>query len=385
MRITKFLTTTLVIGASTSAWAVDDPASINLAGFEFTPQLAVSESYDDNYRGMNENEQSSWVTGISPEFLLTAETRKAGYQLGYSLDHEIFHSDSEATNTDHHLFLKSVMEFTARHRLGWNLEHHRVEETSDTETITENDKYSSTIAGAAYRFGADRARNQLEFGTRFEARRYHNSGTINADEERDSLMINGIWYHRLGGRTRSLVELRQTEHDYKRRGSTRDATDTAVLVGASLDATAKLSGSVRVGAAKKDFDSDLRDDYSSPMWEANLTWKPRTYSIFTLDARRAFDEGDDGAATVENVSTQLGWRHEWTSRIATELDYRLADKEYEGIGRQDDRTSYGAAVVYSPDRWIDVTLGYRYTDNDSNFEQESYERNVYLLGFEMSL
>ncbi|MCQ2028720.1 outer membrane beta-barrel protein [Stutzerimonas zhaodongensis] len=375
----------LLCVVSGNSWAVNDPQDIRIGGFEFTPTLIVRESYDDNYRGLSDNEQASWVTGINPTFLLGTGNRNSEYELEYSFNSDIFHSDSEASNTDHHLNLRSVMEFNSRNRLSWGLGYHRVEETADTEDVTENDKYSSAIARAAYRFGAQTARNQLEFGTHYERRRYHNSGNLNASEERDSLMFNSIWFHRLGARTRSLVEVRHTDHDYKLSSALRDSTNMALLGGATWDATAKTSGSFKVGAERKDFDSNQRKDFTSPMWEANATWKPRSYSAFKLTSRRAFDEGDDGASTINDWTTLASWEHDWTSRIATELNYRFSDREYEGINRDDERTSYGAGVIWSPDRWIDVKLSYLRTENDSSLSSESYDRNVYLLSFDLSL
>ncbi|MGK9065274.1 outer membrane beta-barrel protein [Stutzerimonas chloritidismutans] len=371
--------------AAGNSWAANDPQDIRIGGFEFTPTLIVRESYDDNFRGLSDNEQSSWVTGINPTFLLGTGNRNSEYELEYSFNSDIFHSDSDASNTDHHLRLRSALEFTSRHRLSWGLSYHRVEETADTEIETENDKYSRKIAQAAYRFGARTARNQLEFGAHYDQWRYHNSGNINATEDRDSLMLNSIWFHRLGGTTRSLVEVRHTDHDYKLSSARRDSTNVALLGGMTWEATSKTSGSIKLGAERKNFDSNDREDFTSPMWEVGVTYNPRTYSTFRLNTRRAFDEGDDGASTINDWTTEAIWNHEWTSRIATELEYRFQDREYKGIGRDDDRSRYRAGLIWSPDRWIDVTLAYMRTENDSSFASETYDRNVYLLSFDLSL
>lgn len=368
-----------------NSWALD-PQSIDLAGFQFTPTLLVRQSYDDNYRGLRDDVQSSWVTGISPTFQLSAEDRNSAYMLEYSAVQDIFHSDSDASNTDHFLTFKSILEFTARHRLDWGLAYHRVEETAETATAAENDKYSRSLANATYTFGAPSARNQLKFGANFEARRYHNTGAINAQEERDSLQLNTGWFYRLGARTQTILELRHTDHDYKQAGSFRDSTDLAALAGLAWEATARTSGSARFGYERKDFDNNpARDQYSNPMWEVGVAWEPRSYSVFTLDTRQSFVEGDQGATTVHDWTTIAGWRHDWTSRISSNLDYRFSDQDYRGIDRDDELTSYGVGLTYSPDRWVDVTLGYRRTHNDSTVRLESYKRNIYLLSVNLSL
>lgn len=384
MRFSTLLRAALLGSVSLNSWAVE-PQHIDLAGFEFTPSLILREGYDDNFRGLRDDRQSSWVSTLNPTFLLSAEDRNSAYQLEYSLDSEIYHSASDASNTDHHLLLRSIMEFTARHRLHWNLEYHRVEDTADTAEDDENDKYSRAIADGVYSFGVQSASNQLDFGANYEALRYRNDDRLNADKERNSLRLSSTWFHRLGGRTRSLLELRHTDHDYLLSASDRDSTNLAALAGATWEATARTTGSVRVGAERKDFDSDTREDYTSPMWEAGITWQPRTYSTVKFNTRRAFDEGDDGASTIADLTSILSWSHQWTAYIRSDVDYRFSDREYKAIDRDDQLSSTGLGLTYSPDRWLDFTLGYRHTDNDSSVRTESYTRNLYQLSVELSL
>ncbi|TBU86714.1 outer membrane beta-barrel protein [Phytopseudomonas dryadis] len=386
MRLTTILTASLAGTLSTASWATD-PQSIDLAGFEFTPTLDLTESYDDNYRGLREGAKSSWITSINPSFLLSAEDRNSGYQLKYEFDNQTFHSDNDASHTNQHLTFKSAMAFTSRHRLDWNLGYHRIEETTDLADPDneENDKYRRAVAGAVYSYGVQSGLNQLDFGANLESIRYHNSGNLNADEDRDSTTLNSVWYHRLGGSTRSLVELRHTDHDYRLSTSNRDSTNTAMLFGATWDATAKTSGTLRLGAERKNFDSSTREDYTSPMWEVGVAWEPRTYSVVKLNTRRAFDEGDDGASTVQDTTTRLSWEHEWTARISSDIYYRYSDRDYKAIEREDKRTGYGVGLTYSPDRWVDVSLGYRHTENDSSLREKTYDRNIYQLSLSLSL
>jgi len=73
---------------SANAWAVE-PQAIDIGGFRFIPTLNISENHDDNIFAEENNEQSSWVTSITPTFVLSAETAKSGYQIKYSLDRDI--------------------------------------------------------------------------------------------------------------------------------------------------------------------------------------------------------------------------------------------------------------------------------------------------------
>jgi hypothetical protein len=228
--------------------------------------------------------------------------------------------------------------------------------------------------------------NQIEVSAEYQELRYRNSGTLNDDKEHDTTTYIGTWYHRLGGSTRGLVELRHSDFDYVISNSPRNSTGDAALVGVTRDITAKLSGSVRVGYERKNFDNSDVNDYSSPTWEANVEYKPRTYSTFYVNAHKSFEEGDDGANTVHDTSTRLGWRHTWSPWIATDVHYRYADLEYLGVGGRDDKlNTYGASVIYSPTRWADISLGYQRWKNDSDLDDQTYTRNVYMLTFALTL
>lgn len=398
MNLSKFLTASLVGSVSAYSWAIE-PMSVDIRGFQFTPTLQVYQSYDDNYRGLRDNTLDSWITGVKPTFALSAENRNSQHELKYSFNTDYYHDDNDATNTDHHLTLKSALALSSRHRVRGNLGYHRIEDTINDDTRGRsddlagdligrdfyNDKYSRAVAGLGYTFGASSAQNQLDFAANYEQRRYHNSGNINEDQERDSLGGTASWFHRLGGRTRSIVEVRHTQHDYVDDRFSRDGTNTAGLVGATWEATARTTGTVRVGAERKKFDSGNRDNFTSPMWEVGVAWEPRSYSTFEINARRAFDEGEDDASTVEDVTTILSWTHGWTPRISTEIEYQYSDREYKASNREDERTAYSVGVNYAFDRWADITLGYRRSDNDSTRYYNNYERNVYLLSLNMSL
>lgn len=367
-----------------SAWALE-PQSVDVFGLQFTPTLSVKESYDDNFRELEKHKESSWITSIKPAFELLAEDRNSAYRLSYEANSEIYHDDADASNTDHKVTLDSVMEFTSSQRLKLQAQYRKTEDTGDTAVEDENDKYHSTSFGGVYTLGSASAANRLDLGATYEELRYDNSGTINADEERDTTAFNAVWYHRLGGSTESLVELRHADYDYVLEDSPRNNKSNAVLVGGTWDATAKTTGKVRVGYEKKDFEDNSRDDLTSPMWEVGVDWKPRTYSIFSLTARRAFDEGDDGSDAIKNTSTKLAWSHDWTERVNSRAFYEFAKRDYEGQERSDDLSSAGLTLTYKTRRWLDVAVGYTYRDNDSSAANESYTRNIYMISLTGSL
>ncbi|MFC3608554.1 outer membrane beta-barrel protein [Stutzerimonas tarimensis] len=383
-----FKSTALAVAISAalcgSAWAVD-PQSVRIGdGILFTPTLKVSERYEDNFRALERNEESSWITSIAPSLTLTAEGSKTGYKLNYTTVSDIFHSSRSDDNTDHHLTGEMVAEFNSRNRIKLDAAYHKVEETAAADQNIENDRYSSALVGGLYTFGARSARTQVDLGASYEELRYQNSGNLNADKERDTVALRSTVYYAVTPRTRVLGELRHTDYDYVSYNQ-RDSKNLALLTGATWDATARTSGTVKIGAERKRFDQSGIDNKSGSMWEAGLSWAPRTYSTFNLHTRRSFDEGEDNASTIRAMSAQLSWEHQWLERLSSTVSLGYVDKEYQDYARDDELTTLGFGLTYAMRRWLDVGIGYKYAENDSTQFNESYTRNIYMLSVTASL
>jgi hypothetical protein len=385
---TKFTTTVLAAAVSAAlcanAWAID-PQSVNLSdGLTFTPTLKVAERYDDNFRAVESNEESSWITGITPTFVLVAEGRKSAYALTYSANTYIFHSSHKDDHTDHHLTAGAGFEFDARNRLVLNAGYHKLEETASLDQNLENDRYSTSNVGGLYTFGARSARTQLDLGADYQELRYQNGNGLNADKERDTTALKSTVYYRVAPKTRALVEARHTSYDYTT-NTVLDSNNIALLGGVTWDATAKTSGTVKIGGERKRFDDSRIDDKSGSLWEVRVNWAPRTYSTFNLTTRRALDEGEDNASSIQAQSTSLSWEHEWYDRLTSNASYSYTDQQYQDVNRDDQLSTLGLGLTYEMRRWLDVGVGYAYSDNDSSADNESFERNIYSLSVTASL
>jgi hypothetical protein len=367
-----------------TAWSLD-PQSIDIYGFDFTPTLLFSESYDDNFRELERGRQSSMVTKLAPSFELKAEDRNSATRLIWQPTRYIYHDEPDASNTAQRVRLNSIMEFTDRHRLKLDAEARKYERTTSTAVDGINDKIRSNRVNGLYTYGARSAANQIDLGASYAQLRYDNSDGINDDKERNTTGLTTTWYHRIGSNTRGLLEYDHTVFDYLQSGSRLNSTSDAVLAGAEWDFTARTSGKVRVGYERKNFDDNSVDDLSNPTWQVDLRWKPRTYSTFSFVARQAMAEGDDGADAVKTTSALFGWRHGWTERITTVAEAGLSRYEYEGQNRTDDLHDYNLAVEYAMRRWLDIELGYRYRNDNSDADNQSFDRNIFLLSFNISL
>src|SRR5690606_27813355 len=100
---------------------------------------------------------------------------------------------------------------------------------------------------------------------------------------------------------------------------------------------------------------------------------------------RAFDEGDDGSRLIQSSSAGLNWRHHWHERLATDLYYIYRKADFRGIEREDDVDTAGLKFTYEARRWLDLSIGYEYNENDSTMYGESHRRNACFLEFKLRL
>ncbi|MDB6142695.1 MAG: hypothetical protein JWP80_1739 [Pseudomonas sp.] len=367
------------------AWSVDPqhdlqrvPQHIDVYGLAFTPTLDIAESYDYNFRELEHNIQSSSVTKLAPTFELKAEDRNSGTRLIYQPTRYIFHSEPDASHTDQRLRLDSIMEFTDRHRLELEAQVRQYELTSSTAVDGINDKFRSDRVGGTYTYGAKSASNQIALGGNYGQLRSQNADGINDDKERNTTALTSTWYHRLGSNTRSILEYDHTRFDYLS-DNLRSSKADAVLAGAVWDFTARTTGKVRIGFEHKNFDDSSVKDLDNPTWQVDLQWKPRTYSVFTFVTRQALAEGDDGSDAIKTTTTKLGWRHGWTERITTFADAGLSHYVYKGQDRTDDLHEYNLGVEYAMRRWLGINLSYRYRNDNSDAEDQSFTRHIYMI------
>ena len=397
----KFSKSTLAAAISTvlcaNAWAVE-PQSIKISdGLKFTPTLKVEERYDDNIYAIENNVQSSWVNVITPEFVLSTEGRNSAYALTYSLNNENYASSHSDDHTDHHVDLDAAFQFDARNLLKLNAGYDKVEDiANDNFEDYNNDllvpqgnegepaKYTTTNFGGVYTYGAKTALTQLELGANYEELRYQNSGDFNEDLERNTVPLRATAFYRVAPKTRLLLEGIYEDYDYINNNAS-DGDRQALLAGVTWEATAKTTGTIKIGAEERSYDKSVYEDESGASWEAGVKWAPRTYSTFDLTSRQRFAPGDNGAGTIDSQTTALTWNHHWLERLRSDVSYSYTDNDYKGTDQQEDIDIVGVGLTYEMRRWLDIGIGYKYATSDSNYPGSSYDRNIYAINFKASL
>lgn len=395
-----------VAGVSNSAFAIDPVSIPVIDGVRFTPTLQFQEKYDDNIFATKKQRQSSWVTVIEPTFSLSLDRAKSAYQLKYRMSSNNYHSSNDSSHINHHITADTGFAFDSRNRLLLKAGYHKLQSTSTDNSYSrsevKNDKWHTKNIGGVYTFGAREARTQVDFGLDYSELRYDNSRRniqgerINKNIERDAASAKLTGYYAIAPKTRLLLEGRYTDYDYKS-NSDSDNNIKALLAGVTWQAAAKTKGTVKIGREKKEYKNSYNANKSTGVWEVGVEWKPIAYSTFKLTTRRGFDEGnnyrefdeideiDNVTSSIKTVDSSLAWKHYWLEHLYSDAEYRHTERKYQNFDRKDKVDQYSIGLTYEARRWLDVGIGFKHRDNDSDNSGGGYKRNIYALTFNASL
>jgi len=167
-----------------------------------------------------------------------------------------------------------------------------------------------------------------------------------------------------------------------------DSTEQHYYLGLQWDMTAKSTGRIMVGYGEKDFDAGTGSDQDDLLGEIQVDHRFTKKTSAYLRATRKTNETDTpGVKNILSYRTQLGFRQRVTAKLRGSIDLFYLRDSYQGDitieGQTDERVDdyYGAglALGYAPLRWLNLTLGYRFTERDSNFSRFDYQSNTVYL------
>jgi hypothetical protein len=382
--------------ASATAFAVE-PANLQLGSVYVTPTLDVQGAYVDNLFRTKDNEKDTWQTITTPRVEAWLQSGVNTYALSYQAVDYRYYSSSDDNYVDQEVGLDIHHEFNAKNSVNVFAQYYDGHEERGTgltdgfsQIIDEPVEYERTTAGGDYTFGNLESKGRLNLAAKTEAYDYQNFRDVTQYRDRDTNTMAGTFFWRVGAKTDALLEVRYIENEYNKTNSDNifgslDSEEYNYLVGMSWDATSTVTGSAKVGSYDRSYSSSARQDDDGFQWEVDLTYKPRTYSSIQLETSRFSRETNGLGDSINTEELKLGWDHDWSGRSSTRVGVRAAQEDYSGTNRNDDRIDVEASYNYAAKRWIDLGMGIRYEDRDSNENFFDYTRNYYFAEVKLSL
>ena len=350
------------------------------------PSVKLSVGHDDNVRASQDAAISATVTTLAPTLKVEAQNRAGLYSLTYAGAYTRYSGSSDDNTNNHDLTATGVHAISARSRLSWSLAYQdRVDARGDAAVASsEPDQWRGQRLNALYTYGAKQAQGRIETEYTFSNKRYQNNLATTAGSDVDTHQLVGRYFWRVMPRTYLVGEARLAANDY-RVNVANNNTDTRLLVGATWEATAKTTGSAKVGYQRKNFDGTARADSSGSTYEVAVEWKPLTYSSLTLAANRAVNDALGTGDFEKSNSLGLTWAHKWSTALSSRMSVNGAAVDFVNSTRQDDTLTTSVGLTYGLSRAYSLGLDLAHTKRDSTLPTSNYKRNTVMVSVNAAL
>ncbi|AUB83749.1 outer membrane beta-barrel protein [Candidatus Thiodictyon syntrophicum] len=379
----------------------------DLGGFRAYPWLNLLAGYESNYYKTSNDVRldnaiaglggvgrlSTWETVVEPGIRLTALKGADSYSLSYFARIGIVSASPADNFTDQQAQANANWEFGLRHRVTFNYQywywHDRRGSGSPVDSSRANffyphpDLWDSNRVTLGYSYGAPGARGRLDLMAGYRTRHYLNNNQEVRDNDRP--VLGATLYTRVSPKVSLLFDAAWEKVNYTRQAPgalTLDSDQMTLYTGVTWDATAKTSGTVKVGWLGKNFAAGQRENVSDFGWSAQLQYRPRTYSTFNLVTERTPAETNTGLADAIVVSlVNLDWVYYWQPRLYTRVGLLGTNDKYIGEARTDHRYNASGGVFYQMRRWLELGVNYTYEARTSDvpLDAADYTDNVLLF------
>lgn len=385
----------------TGSLNAQETGRIQAGQFDLVPSLTSSMAYVDNVthaRG-EDPEIFSWRATFSPEIIAATQVDGNPVQIGYRVEKGIFFSSSADDYTDHFIEASGDFELNSRHRLTTIAQYEDGHEERGTgfslglgTAITTPDRYTSTVIGGEYSYGALTSDGVLTLKANRATLDYDRTEQAYLIRDRVKNLVGGEFGYRIGPATTALLDVSQTfiRYDNQIGIDTRDSDETRVLLGVRWESTAATTGFAKAGYKEKDFKAATRSTFYGTDWEVGVEWQPLTYSTFRFSTSADTRETNGEGNFIRHRGYNVSWNHEWLERLSTSFKVSRATDEYvltgEELENRDDKLmNYTASMNYQARRYLSFSLFYQLADRNSNREQIGYDRNVVGVSAEVTL
>jgi hypothetical protein len=367
---------------------------------EVITAVGGSEKYTDNVYRQKSGDQklSSWVTTVAPGVVF--QSKKAGnkYELGANTEGGFYSVDSRNNYIDWSGYGSADIEFDKRNHLSGKItQAHRhdeigqgrTEEALLWKTVVKPDnldEYDQTDVDLKYVYGTNSSRGRLALEDVYMQKGYTTNRVLTRPFDRVDNEYRATAFLKVMPKTSVLLEGRSKQIRYDS-NSLQDSDERRIYVGAEWEATAKTTGSVRIGKMTKEAANaaSLMPDYDKHSWEMGVKWKPLKHATFALDTSRGAIESSTGGAYIDRAGYKASWLHDWSSKISSQAYFERQKDDYvPSTPLRTDRVHIvGVGAAYKFSKMVNFSALLTHEDRGSTYKEKEYVRNTLLFSGDM--
>lgn len=366
-----------------------DSGVMNVGAFEIKPSLILAAGRNDNV-GLTGVKTASNFTRLDPTILVGLPTHGQKYSAMYAGSYGRFAGSSIDNFTDHKFGLAADNVWSSRVNSLLVADYVKGHDGRNALMFRNKELWHTTGLRGMVHYGAEGAQGQFELAAAQQFKRYDSNNTGSTQfYNYDRTDLKGTFFYKVAPATKMFVEAGNSKFSYLDAFSKNtlglDSTEQRLMVGVTWDATAKTTGSFKIGRQSKSFDLGIKPTVSGTVWDGTVTWSPRTYSVVGASLRQSSNEYGGVGSFIVSRDADLKWKHDWSTYIASTLMFNDGVDNFQASTRVDKRQSYGAKLTYGFNRWLDAGVEYQHSKRNSTDARLSYTQNVSMLILEGSL
>jgi len=366
---------------------VFEPATVKAGVFEIMPWIGLIEGSNSNTGSSNTNKTSSMVTSLNPNVVIGLPTQGQMYALKYVGNYTQFASSAIDNFNDHSFSAFADNAWSVRMKSLVNVNYDLGHDARNAVLTGSQEKWHTSGISAMGHYGVEGAKGQFEVYVGQNSKRYdtNNSGATQF-YDRSTSNVKGTFFYRIAPATQMFVEAGESKVSYDV-ASTKplDSTEQRYMAGVKWEATAKTTGSIKVGTVSKNFDSSLRQNGTGTVWDADVTWNPKQYSKFDASLHQTFTEDGSIAGYVVSQDSNFMWIQDWSGFISSAVTLGDGEDKFQGGVRTDKRKLYSLKGMYNFRSWLRAGLEYKNIKRDSSISTWTYSQAQTMLTLEGSL
>lgn len=379
----------LACGVAQAAVAEDSAAPVyRMGGVAVYPGLALVEKSDSNiYRAAVR--KSSWITVLSPSVLLQIDKAASTFSLAYNADIGRYSKSSSDNYVDHNFLGSAEVGMTTRTTLilkpAYSIGHDDNGANPGVAIQTTPNKWHSGGLSGTFFYGAEEAKGRIALDAGYTDRQYQNNRALTLAYDKTLRDVGGTFYYSVAPKTSLLIQAKDTRIAYKNVNSSLNGNERRYLVGATWEATAQTSGTVKFGQLRKKFDR-VHPAFSGASWEADVLWSPLEYARVNLLASRQSSESTlAGSSFVLVSNTGADLAYDLNDRVTVHANGFQVKEDFRGSARADSTNNYGLKAEYNLRSWLVAAAEYTDSKKTSSVAGNDYKRNILMLSIRTKL
>jgi len=378
--------TALLCLFSSNAYALGD--GFNIGGLQINPSVTVTGLHDDNLTRAETQAISTFGTIVNPAIDITAGSEINQVNVRYDFERGDYASIQNDSYSDHTLFGATHNELTSKAVVDTTASYTKSHDARGTTFsgiatgFNTPDRWHEAAAEARFSYGGADATGRIEVYGDFAAKRYDNHRSLTVGRDLNSTNAGATFYYRIVPKTSALFEGDYDNLDYRLANSPLDSRQLTLYTGLTWEATAKTSGTVKVGWQRKKFKRSNQGGGGFFSLDAQITWEPLTYSVWSLESGIRATETDSNGVSGSYVKTNdvlLDWTHKWNEQFSHAVHVGYVHDSYIGTVRRDDSVTAGVSLTYDIAPWLGIGAAYDYAKRRSNAVNAAYKENIYSL------